>query len=723
MKLQKVIKEDKEEVLIVSKPYEKPIDKPEKSLVSDFKKTTKVTKESKPSFMERNPDLEKFIGENLLSKIGIVIFVIGMGFLVKLGIDNEVITEVMRVVIGVLIGGAMIGLAHYLRSSFSQFSSILIGGALSVLYLTIGIAFHQYELISQTLAFVIMVLITSFGVLLSIYYDRKVLAILALLGGFGTPFFVSTGSGNYVNLLSYIIILDIGMLALVYFKKWNIINYLTYTFTYILYYAVFQSKYLDEKTASTSVLFIFLTAFYILFFLMSIVNNIKNKDKFKLAEVSMLLSNSAIYFGFGLALSQGYKDGIYNGLFTGLIAVFNFIFAFSLYKRKNIDTNILYLLVGMVLTFVTLIAPIQLEGNYITLFWALESVLLLWLSRKSGIHIVKLISFMVTILMSISLIIDWKQNYTSINSEIIFRAFINKAFITSFVSMISVFVIIKLFNKTEGFDIKGVKITVKPLFFKILFTLIVYIGLYLEINDQLLLLETENSLRLISLGVFNYSFVLAMMVVQRLKPNDLLDKTIKVLSLIVVISYITTYLNHISTARDLFLYDEGYTFTGFYIHYILLVLLVVILVNLYRKTISEYGLKSKVGVVFLWCLSFIFVFISSAEAGHIYVIINKKLDMPNYYIYTDAVKYIYPVVWTVTSLILMSIGMKFRIKTLRLASLALFAITIAKLFVYDFKGNSTAKIISFILLGVILLLVSFLYQKLKFILKDDENKK
>ena len=224
-----IIKEDKEEVLIVSKPYEKPIDKPEKSLVSDFKKTTKVTKESKPSFMERNPDLEKFIGENLLSKIGIVIFVIGMGFLVKLGIDNEVITEVMRVVIGVLIGGAMIGLAHYLRSSFSQFSSILIGGALSVLYLTIGIAFHQYELISQTLAFVIMVLITSFGVLLSIYYDRKVLAILALLGGFGTPFFVSTGSGNYVNLLSYIIILDIGMLALVYFKKWNIINYLTYT--------------------------------------------------------------------------------------------------------------------------------------------------------------------------------------------------------------------------------------------------------------------------------------------------------------------------------------------------------------------------------------------------------------------------------------------------------------------------------------------------------------
>ena len=232
-----------------------------------------ITPVYKPSFMERNPDLEKFIGENLLSKIGIVIFVIGMGFLVKLGIDSNVINEGMRVVIGVVIGGGMIGLAHYLRNSFAKFSSVLIGGALSVLYFTIALAFHEYALIPQMGAFIIMVFITAFAVLLSISYDRKALAILAIIGGFGTPFFVSTGSGNSLALLTYILILDLGMLALVYFKKWNVINYIVYAFTYLLYASVFITQYALEDNVSAGGLFLFLTAFYLIFFVMSIIYN------------------------------------------------------------------------------------------------------------------------------------------------------------------------------------------------------------------------------------------------------------------------------------------------------------------------------------------------------------------------------------------------------------------------------------------------------------------
>jgi hypothetical protein len=37
-----------------------------------------------PGFFERNPDLEKFIGENLVSKIGIAILVLAIGFFRKI---------------------------------------------------------------------------------------------------------------------------------------------------------------------------------------------------------------------------------------------------------------------------------------------------------------------------------------------------------------------------------------------------------------------------------------------------------------------------------------------------------------------------------------------------------------------------------------------------------------------------------------------------------------
>ena len=63
---------------------------PQKSLIEKFK--------------ENNPDLETFIGENLINKIGILILVLGISFFVKYAIDKDWITESARVGIGVLCG-------------------------------------------------------------------------------------------------------------------------------------------------------------------------------------------------------------------------------------------------------------------------------------------------------------------------------------------------------------------------------------------------------------------------------------------------------------------------------------------------------------------------------------------------------------------------------------------------------------------------------------------
>lgn len=147
--------------------------------------------ERKPSFLESNPDLEKFIGENLVSKIGIGILVLAIGFFVKYAIDNDWIGPVGRVSVGLLCGGILAAVAHRLRLHYKAFSSVLIGGALAIFYFTITLAYHDYGLFSQTVAFIIMVVITGFAVVLSQLYNRQELAIIALIGGFATPFMVS----------------------------------------------------------------------------------------------------------------------------------------------------------------------------------------------------------------------------------------------------------------------------------------------------------------------------------------------------------------------------------------------------------------------------------------------------------------------------------------------------------------------------------------------------
>jgi len=71
-------------------------------------------------------------------------------------------------------------------------------------------------------------------------------------------------------------------------------------------------------------------------------------------------------------------------------------------------------------------------------------------------------------------------------------------------------------------------------------------------------------------------------------------------------------------------------------------------------------------------------------------------------------------VWLVYSILLIGFGIWRRILSLRIIAIAIFGIAILKIFIYDLKFLETLyRIFSFIGLGLILLSVSFLYQRFK----------
>ena len=71
-------------------------------------------------------------------------------------------------------------------------------------------------------------------------------------------------------------------------------------------------------------------------------------------------------------------------------------------------------------------------------------------------------------------------------------------------------------------------------------------------------------------------------------------------------------------------------------------------------------------------------------------------------------------VWLFYSGLLMVVGLWRRVQGLRIIAIALFGITILKIFIYDLSFlERLYRIFSFIGLGVILLLVSYLYQRYK----------
>jgi len=384
-------------------------------------------------FKENNPDLEKFIGENLINKIGILILVLGISFFVKYAIDKNWINETARVAIGILSGTLVMGVAHKLKKNYIAFSSVIVAGAISIYYFTIAIAFHDYHIFSQTVAFAIMVVVTAFSAFVSVNYDRQELAVLSLIGGFAVPFMVSTGQGNYVVLFTYIAILNVGILAIAYYKKWNLVTILSFVFTTILFLSWNVTEIAENKLPHQGA-FIFATLFYFIFSITVVINNVRNKGIFSTIEYFIITANTFVYFGIGLSIIQDAQLQL-KGLFTLSLAVYNFIYTAVLFKKFGLEKNAVYLLIALVLTFVTLTIPIQFEGNHITLFWACEAVMLFWLSQKSKISLFKLSAVAVQVLMVFSLIIDWFQVYGSI--EMSLNVVLNKIFITGIVALAS----------------------------------------------------------------------------------------------------------------------------------------------------------------------------------------------------------------------------------------------------------------------------------------------
>jgi uncharacterized membrane protein len=163
------------------------------------------------------------------------------------------------------------------------------------------------------------------------------------------------------------------------------------------------------------------------------------------------------------------------------------------------------------------------------------------------------------------------------------------------------------------------------------------------------------------------------------------------------------------------------SFGSYLYHYILTVLAVIILFLELKNISTQPGLKTASGKVFLWFFTFAIVFIGSAELDHLVLLTQYTPGLSASYIIEQNHKIGFPILWGLTSFILMTAGMRKKIKDLRIISLSLFFITLLKLFIFDIREISEGgKIAAFICLGILLLIISFMYQKLKKLIMEDE---
>jgi len=713
-------KEKKEEIKPVFTPEIKRSEQPPLPVVEIKREEIVIEKKVSPIPIVRSSksetDLEKFIGENLLSKIGIAVLVLGISFFVKYAIDQNWIKEAGRVIIGLFAGGILIGIAHRIRNSYRSFSSVLMGGGLTVFYFTIAFAFHQYHLISQTAGFIIMIIITAFAVSLSLYYDRLELAVLATIGGFITPFLVTTGQENHIALFTYLCILNTGLMVLAWFKRWPSINIIALCFTTIIYGGwLIKKMWLDDTfVVPYKDALLFGTLFYFQFVTMNIINNIREKKTFNAFDFIVVLSINFLFYIASMFILPYWKDGDYKGLFTALLGIFNLLLVIAFKQKKTIDPNFLALLTGLALTFISLTAPVQFEGNFVTLFWSAEAVILFWLFQRTRTVQLKIASLVVTVLMLGSLCIIWMQVYFPDHQLI--PILLNKGFSTTIAVAASLLIYYKLmYKEADTFYLKNLQNQFIKDFLLGAFVLVLYLSGALEIFYQF---STRNSINLLYIIYLQlYTFLFATIILFSFRSS----KVFPVFKFLFTTLCLGLYLININTNIDISLSligkNQGNLFLAHWASVILLAWLLIDLI-IYFKRAKDKSWDNYLPA-FTWIATISFVLLLSVEIYQINLWLNYEKEdwawWENLY-YKAGLS----ILWSVCSFIMMWLGMQYKFRPLRIISLSLFTLTLVKLFVYDIRNIPPGgKIAAFILLGILLLTVSFMYQRLKKMIIDD----
>src|SRR5690242_638835 len=210
-----------------------------------------------PKFAQKahrsSQDLEGTIGKLWLNRIGIIAILIGVAYFLKYAFDSGWLSAGSRVVIGLVAGIGIVAWSEAFRRKDSKaFSYSLKAVGIGILYLSLWAASQYFHLVPASVAFVAMILVTASTITLALTQDAEILAVYAMIGGFSTPALVSTGQNHEIILFSYVLLLDLAILAMVAFKPWRRIVWGAMLGTAVMYVG-WAAEYYDSSERPVTV--------------------------------------------------------------------------------------------------------------------------------------------------------------------------------------------------------------------------------------------------------------------------------------------------------------------------------------------------------------------------------------------------------------------------------------------------------------------------------------
>ncbi len=334
----------------------------------------------KPSWLAR-----VLAGGNPLVKAGVVLLFLGLSFLLRYVSERSQLPVGVRYLGVAAAGVGLLVIGWRLRKRPDGYGLIVQGAGIAVLYLTTLAAMKLHPLLLPTTGFALLVAVAVLAVWLALKQDSQVLALAAALGGFAAPVLASTGSANHLLLFMYLLVLNLGVLAVAWFRAWRWLNLAGFLCSIVLAAAWGRRYYEPSLFALAEPFLLLLFVAYVLaafLFARRCVAEGVDGRALGYVDASLVFAVPLSVFGLQYLMTRSY---VYGPALSALgFALVYAVLAWLLFGRRG-DRRYALLAEAMsvlALVFAGLAVPLAFDGDLTSAIWAMQALGVYWMGLR-----------------------------------------------------------------------------------------------------------------------------------------------------------------------------------------------------------------------------------------------------------------------------------------------------------------------------------------------------
>ncbi len=650
-----------------------------------------------------NVTMEFAVATTWLLRLGVLILVIGIGFFLKYSIDQGRVAIASVVATGLLVVGLRL-----FKGRYGLLGQGLAGAGISALYLSFFAA-YQEGLVGPLPTYGLMILVTLVAGVIALRYNSLLVAVLGILGGYLTPMMIETSSPSVVMLFAYLLLLGVGVFFMARKKEWRLLHYLSFICTYALVGKATDQGFGPERFWEFMP---FLVAFFVLFSTVTFLYHFIHRKKSTLLEILFLFVNAGVFLGFASHYMNETFQKEAVAIVTLSLAFFYVGHVYLFMKRGILDRGLLMSFLGLAAFFVAITLPLILSDGWITVSWAIQAFVMLWIASKiDSVFLRQLAYVLYLIVLARFAIFDLSDQFDSIQANLSGKdyalRFVERLMILG-VPIASFFAAGYLFGRssdTKSRWIVGEKNDVVPWFgqsklSRFCFWIVLALSfIYLNMEvfhtaDHFYNPFVQPGLTLVWIGFA--AILLRELIANR---ETLATAFFWILSVCLVIKVLFVDFASWSYGYELAFRDEGFL-SGGMMRLLNYGALVGYLLVVWRFMAGTHE-RPRMGRVFGYtALAAVFLY-TSLEVWTALSHFLPKFRMGGISIF-----------WSVFALVLLLTGISKRKSSMRGMGLLLLGGVILKVFFVDLAGlDQLYRIVAFIILGIVVLAGSFLYLK------------